>query len=81
MFVLFICLGLLRSYSLRIYFVYGKTLHSNFNAQISGQFLMGFVLMCHNVANDQISRKLFVVNEITVYNSCHITTLRDTFVK
>ena len=39
-FVLFICLDLLRSYSLRIYFVYGKTLHSSFYAQISGQFFL-----------------------------------------
>jgi len=74
-FCLFICLDILRSYSLRIYVVYGKTLPSNFHAQISGQFFfMGFVLMYHNVANDQISRKVFIVNEITVYNSRHIKT-------
>lgn len=35
-FVLFICWDLWRSYSLGIYFVHGKTLHSNFHAQISG---------------------------------------------
>ena len=39
-FCLFICLDILRSYSLRTYFVYGKTLPSNFHAQISGQFFL-----------------------------------------